>query len=570
MKKTLQSALIGFCLSQTISLNAQLTLTGPSSSQSPYVKPSVPGATITSILTATNIIGTYTMCGIPDGLGAYDNGGGTFTVLMNHELGNTVGAIRAHGSIGAFVSKWIINKSNLSVVSGSDLMQNVNLWNGTSYTLYNSSNTSTLAAFNRFCSADLPPVSAFYNTVTGKGTQERIFMNGEESGDEGRAVAHIATGPNAGTSWELPYLGKYSKENQVACPFMSDTTIVGGMDDQTPGQVYFYIGTKTNSGNEIQKAGLSGGKLFGVKVNGMSAETSTSIPTAGTSFSLVNLGIVQSINGATLNANSNAAGVTTFLRPEDGAWDPSNPNDFYFNTTNAFTSPSRLWKLSFTNIANPQLGGTITAVLDGTEGQKMLDNLCVANGYALLQEDVGNQIHNGRMFKYNIATDVLTPIAYHDSVRFVTAGPSFLTQDEETSGIIDVSSILGPGKFLFVDQAHYAIGGGVVEGGQLMLLDYPTLVSGIKQSDEKESIVRLFPNPTNDESTLKIVLEKNEHVIVKLVDILGKTVSSIIEKDLERGDQSIKLNTSELKNGLYFVNVIVGENANNIKLVIEH
>jgi hypothetical protein len=29
------------------------------------------------------------MHGIPDGLGAFDNANGTFTLLMNHELGNT-------------------------------------------------------------------------------------------------------------------------------------------------------------------------------------------------------------------------------------------------------------------------------------------------------------------------------------------------------------------------------------------------------------------------------------------------------------------------------------------------
>jgi hypothetical protein len=37
----------------------------------------------------------YRMVGIPDGLGAFDNGDRTFTLLMNHELGSTLGAVRA-------------------------------------------------------------------------------------------------------------------------------------------------------------------------------------------------------------------------------------------------------------------------------------------------------------------------------------------------------------------------------------------------------------------------------------------------------------------------------------------
>jgi hypothetical protein len=41
-------------------------------------------------------------------------------------------------------------------------------------------------------------------------------------------------------------------------------------------------------------------------------------------------------------------------------------------TTNSFGSPSRLYQFTFTDIANPELGGTITAVLDGTEGQQIV------------------------------------------------------------------------------------------------------------------------------------------------------------------------------------------------------
>jgi len=195
-------------------------------------------------------------------------------------------------------------------------------------------------------------------------------MNGEENGTEGRSFAHIVTGAEAGTSYELPRLGKFTWENAVANPFTGDKTVVVGTDDATPGQVYVYIGTKTNAGSDIEKAGLTNGNLFGIAVDGLTAETSSIVPTANSTFSLVNLGNVENINGVTLNTNSNNANITNFLRPEDAAWDPSHPNDLYFATTNAFANPSRLWKAHFTDIQNPELGGTITAVLDGTEGQK--------------------------------------------------------------------------------------------------------------------------------------------------------------------------------------------------------
>ena len=458
------------------SVSSLAQVTGPSTTSSPYLLPDVTGAVFTSLLTANETVGGYRMCGLLDGMGAYDNGDGTFTVVINHEMSNSAGVVRAHGSTGAFVSKWIINKSTLAVTSGSDLIQTVHLWNNatSAYVVYSSTTPSTLAEFDRFCSADLPAVSAFYNSVTGKGTTNRIFMNGEESGAEGRGFAHIVTGTEAGHTYELPYLGKFSWENSVASPVASDSTVVIGLDDATPGQLYLYLGTKTTMGNDVEKAGLTNGMLYGIKVTGLTAETSSSVPAAGTAFTLASLGDVHSMTGSTINSNSNTAGVTTFLRPEDGVWDPVNPNDFYFVTTNSFSSPSRLWRLRFTNVRNPLLGGTITAVLDGSEGQKMLDNIGIDHfGHILMQEDVGANTHNGKIWQYTIATDALVQVGSHDPARFTIGGSSFLTIDEEASGIIDMEEILGPGKFLLVDQAHYSISGEVVRGGQLLAFDNP-------------------------------------------------------------------------------------------------
>jgi hypothetical protein len=81
--------------------------TGPSSSASPYLVPVAPGVVTRSILTVGDSVNNkpgstapYRMVGIPDGLGAYDNGDGTFTVLMDHELPANAGVVRAHGERG--------------------------------------------------------------------------------------------------------------------------------------------------------------------------------------------------------------------------------------------------------------------------------------------------------------------------------------------------------------------------------------------------------------------------------------------------------------------------------------
>ena len=88
----------------------------------PYLKPVAKGWSSTSLLTAGNDASSYTMTGLPDGLGAFDNGDGTITVLMNHEIDAGHGVIRGHGGKGAFVSRWVVDKTTLQVRSGRDFV----------------------------------------------------------------------------------------------------------------------------------------------------------------------------------------------------------------------------------------------------------------------------------------------------------------------------------------------------------------------------------------------------------------------------------------------------------------
>lgn len=451
---------------------------GPSSSQTPYVVPVAPGVQTLSLLTVGDSVNNkpdgnpYRMVGIPDGLGAFANGDGTFTLLMNHELGATAGAVRAHGTRGSFVSQWRIDATTKQVLNGQDLIQTV------------AGVPGGAAPLGRLCSADLPEQTAFFNLATGKGTTERIFMNGEEVGAEGRAFGTVVS---TNTAYYLPDLGKFSWENSVASPFAQDKTVVIGLDDSTPGQLYVYVGEKQTTGNPIQKAGLTGGNLYGIKTpvaNEISAGASSNASGPAT---LVDLTAHATGTGANLNAQSITAGVTDFARPEDGAWDPSRPTDFYWVNTGATGVANRLYRMRFNDIANPAAGGQVDLLFQGTStsGNNLLpfamDNLGIVKDkegktHILIQEDPGNSSRIAKIWQYTVETGNMILVAQHDTSRFVTGAPNFLTQDEESSGIIPAFDILGEGWWLLDVQAHYGISGELVEGGQLLAMYVPTTI----------------------------------------------------------------------------------------------
>lgn len=470
-----------------VTLAAQST--GPSTSAPCYVlpNPSLPSGSVQTValLTVGDAIGGYRMVGIPDGLGLIGDGTSA-TVFCNHELGAASGITRAHGSTGAFVSRWTLDPATKAIVSGRDhntAPADVRVYNRTTRVW-----SPGTTAFNRFCAADLPAATAFQ--AGGLGTPARIHLNGEEA-NSGRAFAHIVSGPDMNQSWELPHLGQIAWENTVPSPFPQTKTIVACLDDSglstapsgNPSEVYFYVGNKLAAGNDIEKAGLAGGTLYGVRVSVNGAVVggesnafglgAAAYAGSGT-FELVSLGDASTFDGAAQQTASFAANVTRFQRVEDGAFDPRTglENRFYFVTTASITTNSRLWRLTFTDITQPELGGTIEALLDGSEGHRMLDNLGAdAHGRLFLQEDPGNNTRLAKVWMYDLVNGRMIEVAAHDATYFTAGNPGWLTNDEESSGVVPAFDVLGDGWYLIDTQIHQSLPDPeLVQNGQLLAM----------------------------------------------------------------------------------------------------
>jgi hypothetical protein len=473
---------------------------GPSTRTEPYLIPTLEGVRFISILTVGDSIGGYRMVGIPDGLGAFRGRGNEFTLLMNHELpvsnGVPRGIVRAHGSSGAFVSRWTIDRKTLSVLKGEDLTPSADkvfLWDS-ALNQYVAQTT----VWQRLCSGDLPEPSALF--FRGQGSRERIFFAGEETTDStsGRAWARIVTGSHAGEAWQLPRFGRMAYENVVPCPHSGEKTVVVLLDDADlstaatstgfPSEVYVYIGTKQKEGHPIEQAGLTNGKLYGLKitVNGNPVSEESDLFGLGTTssgfiaegrFGLADLDDVSNLTARQLEDASINAEVARLRRVEDGAWDPlgKRKNDFYFVTTADINTNSRLWRLRFDDIEQPENGGTIEILLKGDEGHRMLDNVTIdRHGRILMDEDPGNTPRTAKIWMYDIENALLLQVAADNPKFFdpsILNNTDFLTQDDESSGIIDAEDILGRGWFLLDLQVHRANPDQeLVEDGQLLAM----------------------------------------------------------------------------------------------------
>ena len=127
-----------------------------------------------------------------------------------------------------------------------------------------------------------------------------------------------------------------------------------------------------------------------------------------------------------------------------------------------------------------------------------------------MQEDPGDNAANARIWKYDVSNDNLLEVAQHKPALVTPGSPGFLTQDEESSGIIDVSAILGYRAFLLTVQLHNsarALPGlleELVDDGQLVLL---------RETDAGDYYVRV----SNSEGT---VLSGNSTVTVAVPPVI--------------------------------------------------
>jgi secreted PhoX family phosphatase len=192
-------------------------------------------------------------------------------------------------------------------------------------------------------------------------------------------------------------------------------------------------------------------------------------------------------------------------RVEDGEWDPTNPNVFYFVTTESnkdsgATKPNpaeptfsrdggALWRLTFTDGQKPELGAKLEMLLDGSEAPYLSkpDNLAVTeNGIVMIQEDPGSNGHISRIVAFRPSDSKIAVVAEFNKEYFATGAAQFMTIDEESSGIIDATKLLAkPGDkntyFFFNAQVH-------TTGAALARPDLPSKSAPRKAAIDKATI----------------------------------------------------------------------------------
>ena len=86
--------------------------------------------------------------------------------------------------------------------------------------------------------------------------------------------------------------------------------------------------------------------------------------------------------------------------------------------------------------------------------------------------------------------------------------------------------------------------------------------STAKKDDDTEKIlnnVKVFPNPVADQLNLTYNINKDSNVTIKIMDLLGNEVITLLNQRISAGEQANSFSlSSRLNSGFYFIRFIVG------------
>ncbi len=426
-------------------------------------------------LTVGDSVKGYWMAGLPDGMGMIPTANKHFDLYVAHDFAQDQGARHDQGARGAFVSVWDVrpywDSTGLLLVveHGKDAVRKV----------YEPGN----GRYERVRKGRFSHLAGGFMAGPDEGFDRRIFLTGEDM-----QGADSLQGKPGGASWavverdafELPALGRFAKACHVVLSGTGKATVVLMGDNGTDGpgdHLFVYIGRKNPSGrSSLEKDGLQKGDLYALAIPGHSTEAGLGLQGKALPFKLVK--VDGRTGGAALEEAARAAGATGFVRVEAAAQDPSSPGTVYFVTRGSdakgpggryVNHNGRLYRLDFTDLANPAAGGTLKTVLHGGEG--------VISPCALSMDKQGRMIIceapyfplSGRdtsVWEYKIDSGELNRVM---EIRPSAIGKKAVRGDWAASGVLNASSLLGDGWWIASVQAHYRAGRpDLVEGGQLV------------------------------------------------------------------------------------------------------
>jgi hypothetical protein len=388
---------------------------------------------------------------------------------MNHELSKLFNGVLTNPGVDSRISRLVIDRETHAVLDAEYLF-------------------TGLEGFERFCSSTLALING-----------RPLYFTGEETGTTGHDGSSIVLDPETGAWRETQHFGKLMHENVVPLR-LSKWVFLTTDDDFRPGQpAYLYAWIA----NDVNKAirGRDGG-LYVWKADNP-AKTANATVAKGEQVPGHFVGPFTAAERATsvsLKAAATLRGAFKFDRLEDIATRRDIRGRTYIADTGKapLTSPptptpaGRVYQFDV-DPGNPT-NATLKMILNGDAPDNddifNPDNMDTSSKVLVIQEDRESRFRGdpNRVLVYDFGSKTLKTVAYVRTPDLLV-GPF----NQESSGVINASHLLGPNWWLLDVQAHNRAANqpgptltpnsSTGEDGQLLAIYIPNSTGGNESGD---------------------------------------------------------------------------------------
>jgi hypothetical protein len=423
-----------------------------------YLQGTAPGVVVKKILSSGDIIGDastgYQMSGIPDGLGAYANKGnsddndgddnsrgsdrsGTFTVVMNHELGRSFP--NSPPGVDTRISRLVVDRRTLAVQDAEYLF-------------------TGLEGFERFCSGTL---ATFFGRPWYFTGEEAVPIVGQPPGPA-HDGSSIVMDPETGMWRETPHFGHLQHENVVPLR-LSKWVFLTSEDDFRPGPSYLYAYIANNFNKAIR--GRSGSLYVWKADNPAKTGNATVAKNEAVPGHFVPITQAENANDVALKNAATNKHAFQFDRLEDIAQRPDVKGRTYIADTGKApagqpTPKGRVYQFD----VNPRdpTQATLKMILNGDAPNNddivNPDNMDASSKVLVIQEDreaafrgdVGGSTGFNRVMVYEFGS----ANGNLHAVARVTTPATLRPGTWESSGVINAGGVLGQNWWILDVQAH--------------------------------------------------------------------------------------------------------------------
>ncbi len=109
-----------------------------------------------------------------------------------------------------------------------------------------------------------------------------------------------------------------------------------------------------------------------------------------------------------------------------------------------------------------------------------------------------------------------------------------------------------------------------VDPNNWILKTINSVVVGIEDEMQPQtfSLEQNYPNPFNPVTKIKFTLASNEYTTLKVYDIIGKEITTLVNNQMEKGHYEINFDASNLPSGVYFYTLNAGGYKETRKMIL--